>query len=277
MTLQQNDSEFGTINRSQDEVQLENDPAANCESKPVSKPHLVTFFYCVAMARPRHYLKNILVLVGVALAGIHQPDAISTSSLIVMGWGIVATCLIASSNYVLNEILDAGSDRFHAAKCNRPMAAGHISRRIAVTEWFVIGSIGMAIAASISWSFFACATWFQLMAVAYNVPPIRLKENPYIDVLSEAVNSPIRLLLGWVLILPQQLPGFWLILAFWMAGAFEMARKRLNEYRFLADPAIAIGYRKSFAHYNDRRLKLSMVIYASAVVAFAAIEAALRH
>src|SRR5262249_16684811 len=95
----------------------------------------------------------------------------------------------------------------------------------------------------------------------YNVPPARLKDLPYIDVLAEAVNSPLRVMLGWLLVVPGEFPGLPLILAFWMAGGFEMSRKRLRELRSFDDPAIAAQYRKSFAHYDERRLRSSMIAY----------------
>ena len=44
------------------------------------------------------------------------------------------------------------------------------------------------------------------MGLAYNVPPVRLKEWPYLDVLSESVNNPLRLALGWFALIPDRFP-----------------------------------------------------------------------
>jgi decaprenyl-phosphate phosphoribosyltransferase len=244
------------------------------EAASLPDPRLRQALRYVAIARPHHYAKNILVLVGVALAYFHQPDALTNPRLLLVGWGLLATCLIASSNYVLNEILDASSDRFHRHKSDRPIAAGYISPAVAYGEWLILGVIGQSIAAWIGSSFFAVAIAFQLMAILYNVPPVRLKDLPYLDVLSEAVNSPLRLLLGWLIVLPSELPSLWLILVFWMAGAFEMARKRLKEYRFFQDRTAAAGYRRSFAHYDERHLKSSMAVYASVMAVFGLLESA---
>jgi hypothetical protein len=35
------------------------------------------------------------------------------------------------------------------------------------------------------------------MGCIYNIPPIRSKDVPYIDVLSESINNPLRMLAGW--------------------------------------------------------------------------------
>ena len=78
--------------------------------------------------------------------------------------------------------------------------------------------------------FVATIAFFWIMGVAYNVRPIRTKEVPYVDVLSESVNNPIRLLLGWFALIPDRFPPISLLLAYWMVGAFFMAMKRFAEY-----------------------------------------------
>ncbi len=220
------------------------------------------------MARPHHYPKNLLVIAGSLAACFHHPETFTARLLILLGAGIVSTCLIASSNYVLNEILDAGSDRFHPLKDRRPLVAGDIPPANACWMWIALAVIGLAIAAWIGPSFFAVAAVFQLMAMVYNVPPIRLKDIPYIDVLCEAINSPLRLLLGWVLVLPSEPPRLELVLAFWAAGGWAMAGKRLNELRVFNDRSDAAAYRKSFAHYDESILLKSMFVYGASTAIF---------
>ena len=69
------------------------------------------------------------------------------------------------------------------------------------------------------------------MGVAYNARPVRSKDRAYLDVLSEAVNNPLRFLLGWFALAPYVLPPLSALLAYWMGGAFLMAIKRYSEYR----------------------------------------------
>ena len=42
------------------------------------------------------------------------------------------------------------------------------------------------------------ALW--VMGCVYNIPPVRSKDLPYVDVLSEAINNPIRMLAGWFIV-----------------------------------------------------------------------------
>jgi hypothetical protein len=72
---------------------------------------------------------------------------------------------------------------------------------------------------------------------------VRTKELPYLDVLSESVNNPLRLFLGWFALVADKLPPLSLALAYWMVGAFFMATKRYAEYRFTP---VAGGF---FAYY----------------------------
>ena len=116
--------------------------------------------------------------------------------------------------------------------------------------------------------FFAAAVSLWIMGLIYNVRPIRSKELPYVDVLSESVNNPIRLVLGWFVVSASTIPPVSLLVAYWMVGAFFMGSKRFAEYRMIADKSRAAAYRKSFAHYDDNRLLVSMFFYASAAAMF---------
>jgi hypothetical protein len=101
------------------------------------------------------------------------------------------------------------------------------------------------------------------MGALYNVPPVRLKEWPYVDVLSEAVNNPIRLAMGWHSTGLYVGPPLSIVIAYWMFGAFLMAAKRLAEFRMIDHPATAAKYRKSFGYYNAEKLVESLMFYAS--------------
>jgi decaprenyl-phosphate phosphoribosyltransferase len=109
------------------------------------------------------------------------------------------------------------------------------------------------------------------MGVAYNVPPLRTKEWPYVDVLSESVNNPIRLLLGWFALVSNQVPPVSLLIAYWMVGAFFMGMKRYAELRHIGDPKVAAAYRHSFAWYTEERLLVSVLFYATTCALFAGI------
>jgi decaprenyl-phosphate phosphoribosyltransferase len=222
----------------------------------------------VAIARPDHWFKNVFMVFGIVLAYFYQPSAVTSLDPLVLVWALLATCLVASSNYVINEVLDAPTDRSHPVKRHRPIPSGRVRLPLAYLEWLVLGAIGLGMAYAVNLPFFAAAAALWIMGVVYNVRPLRSKELPYLDVLSESVNNPLRLALGWFVVSAVMIPPLSLIVSYWMAGAFFMASKRFAEYRNIGDPERAAAYRHSFRYYDDERLLISMFFYATAAALF---------
>jgi len=100
------------------------------------------------------------------------------------------------------------------------------------------------------------------MGLLYNIPPIRCKDKVYLDVLSESINNPLRLLGGWFAVGMTVIPPISLVAAYWMIGAFFMTVKRLGEYRRIGDSTVAANYRTSFVHYTEEKLLISTIYYA---------------
>lgn len=176
--------------------------------------------------------------------------------------GVVATCLIASANYVINEWIDAKFDRFHPIKKNRPSVTKDLNPKIIYTEYVILAVVGLAISWQINISFFYAEVLLLIMGILYNVEPIRTKDKPYIDVLSESINNPIRFALGWFIFAPEIFPPSSMLVAYWMGGAFLMGTKRFSEFRYIDDKETAGLYRKSFKHYTELSLLISVFFYA---------------
>ncbi|MGK7394484.1 MAG: UbiA family prenyltransferase [Candidatus Cyclobacteriaceae bacterium M3_2C_046] len=176
--------------------------------------------------------------------------------------GVLATCFIASANYVINEWLDADFDKYHPLKKNRPSVVNKLNPNFIYIEYFLLTLVGLSISFYISMPFFITELVLLIMGIIYNVEPIRSKDKVYLDVLSESVNNPIRFCLGWFLIVPDIYPPISILVAYWMGGAFLMATKRFSEYRFISDKTTASLYRKSFKHYNEVNLLISVFFYA---------------
>jgi 4-hydroxybenzoate polyprenyltransferase len=225
----------------------------------------------VQMARVDHWFKNAFMLAGVILALFVEPALLRLDVVPVLLLALVSTCLVASSNYVLNEMLDAPYDRKHPVKKHRPAAAEKVRRRYALAEWLALAVLGIGLGLLVNRLFAATALSLWVMGIVYNVKPIRSKELPYLDVLSESINNPIRLLLGWLPLIQDRVPPLSLVFSYWMVGAFFMALKRFAEYRTIGDRATAIRYRRSFKHYNEERLLVSVFFYAITAALFAGV------
>lgn len=232
-----------------------------------------SFLDYVRIARPNHWTKHCFMIPGIALAVLLRPVAFQ-DRLVPILVGFLSAAAIASANYVLNEWLDAKYDAYHPTKANRPAVRTQMSRSILLLEYLGLLALGLMGAASVSRIFFAASLAFVLSGWAYNIPPIRTKDRVYLDVLSEAVNSPIRLTLGWAMIDGMTLPPGSLLLAFWMGGAYLMGIKRFAEHRTAhhekTDQTLGL-YRASFQHYTTDSLLLSSFLYAQLAAFFLAV------
>lgn len=216
----------------------------------------------IAIARFDHWFKNVFMLPGFVVAYYAHPELLGLSVVWRVVLALLAAGFVASSNYVINELLDAPYDALHPVKKNRPIPSGLVQSRLALLEWIGFAVVGLLLSSLLGWRFFSVAFVLWIMGCVYNVPPVRSKDKPYVDVLSESINNPLRLLMGWYATGIVNFPPLSLLIAYWMVGAFFMAVKRFAEYRRIGDPAVSATYRRSFQHYTEARLMVSIIYYA---------------
>jgi 4-hydroxybenzoate polyprenyltransferase len=220
------------------------------------------------IARVDHWVKNVFVLPGIVVALSIDRLALAALDPANLLIGLLAVCLVTSSNYVINEVLDAPFDVKHPLKYNRPVASGQVSIPLAYAQWLALVLIGIALGLRISAPFTATLVALWIMGCVYNIPPVRSKDLPYVDVLSEAVNNPLRMLAGWYLVAPSIVPPSSLLMSYWMAGCYFMAIKRYAEFREIGDSSQSAAYRKSFAYYTEERLLISIAFYSALAMLF---------
>ena len=231
-------------------------------SSPATKPTNTSLYGYVQIARVDHWVKNVFVLPGVLVALSLDPGRFRLLSPLNVVLGLLAICLTTSSNYVLNEILDAPYDLFHPVKSGRPVPAGRVRVNIAYMEWIALMLAGVGLGLRISVPFALTLFGLWMAGCAYNIPPLRTKDVPHLDVISEAINNPLRMLAGWYLTQTQAIPITTLLISYWMAGCYFMAIKRYAEFRELTLHQ-AGNYRKSFRFYSERILLVAIVFYGS--------------
>ena len=154
------------------------------------------------MIRVHQWVKNLLIWVPLLAA--HRLTSIRGIALATAAFLSFSFC--ASSVYVLNDLLDIESDRQHARKRNRPLAAG----KIAVNQALVVGLLLFVAAA---WLALRVSSLFTLtvgiyfaMTLAYSM---RLKRQVIVDVMLLAALYTIRVVAGAVA--TTVVPSFWLL------------------------------------------------------------------
>jgi 4-hydroxybenzoate polyprenyltransferase len=233
---------------------------------PVARPTLRGHFQ---IARLDHWVKNVFVLPGIAVAltvdpaRAHDPDLARRIFI-----GLLAVCLMSSSNYVINELLDAPTDALHPSKRARPVPSGRVHAGAAYAQWIALAVVAVALGSLVSLPFALTLVAFWAMGCLYNLPHARTKDVPYLDVLTESLNNPLRLLAGWLITGTHALPPTSLLVSYWMIGCYFMAIKRFAEYRALRATGGGAGYRRSFSFYDERRLLVSITFYGSQATLF---------
>lgn len=241
------------------------------QSEPISVPFGERLRAHLAIARLDHSIKNLFVLPGVIVPLSVDPALLNVHLIKNLVLAFFAITLVACSNYVINEVLDAPFDRLHPIKKNRPAARGLVSVPAAYVQWLLMMAAGIAIGLTISKMFALMALILWIMGCIYNFPPIRTKDVPYLDVLTESINNPLRMLLGWYAVTSVIIPPVSLLIAYWMIGCYFMALKRFSELSELhksGDHALAGSYRASFKRYTPESLLVSVLFYASTAMLF---------
>jgi decaprenyl-phosphate phosphoribosyltransferase len=215
--------------------------------------------------RPKRWYRNLTMVLGSVIAlkllhiSFHQITRASTLTHFFIV--LIATCLVASGNYGINEVLDAEADSHHPEKKHRAIPSGRISARLVIylsILWYVLGLAMVAALGNVA--VFVSVALLFVSGIVYNVPPIRLKDRAYVDFTSEALNNPIRFLIGWYAITnSHHIAPASFVLGYWFLGVFLMASKRFGEIRIINNQKTAKKYRLSLAHYTEEKLLMSMI------------------
>jgi 4-hydroxybenzoate polyprenyltransferase len=139
-------------------------------------------------ARPHQWLKNILVFLPMLAA--HQIDAVTLVQSLV---AFLCFSLVASSVYVLNDLLDLSADRAHPRKRNRPFASGAIP--VAHGSWMALGFLvaGGGLAITLGPLFLGVMIAYYIATTAYS---ITLKRRLVVDICVLAGLYTIRIIAG---------------------------------------------------------------------------------
>ena len=174
----------------------------------------------------------MFILPGIALALLLRGD--QGEPLLNIPLGFLAAICAASANYVINEWLDRDFDRHHPEKSERAAVQVSLDIRLVYAWYGTLALAAVALGFAIHGGFGVTILCFLAAGLVYNVPPLRSKDRPYLDVVSESVNNPLRLMLGWAMIDPVTLPPVSVLLSFlvwWRIPDEYQALGRVPRYR----------------------------------------------
>jgi len=206
--------------------------------------------------RPRQWSKNLLVFIAPAAAGmldrrLDAQDAVGAFAIF---------CAVASGIYLINDVVDAESDRHHPHKRYRPVAAGALSGTVAV----VVGIGLTAVAVGTAW---LMAGWvlaliiaaYALVSVTYS---IWLKRVPVIELTAVASGFVFRAIAGGA---ATHVPlSSWFLVVTSFGALFVVTGKRTAEYAQLGHGRPE--HRAVLAEYTSSFLQSTLTLTASVTV-----------
>lgn len=209
--------------------------------------------------RPRQWSKNVFVLAAVVFdKKLLNPEAVGKSLA-----GMILFCLLSSSVYLINDILDAEADRNHPQKRNRPIASGKLPVSVAATAALLIIIITIPLSFLLSNLFGWIALVYFLVNLAYST---RLKHIPLIDVLIIAAGFVLRVAAGVSLIEVERFSP-WLYVVTTLLALYIGFGKRRAELTLLQNDAN--NHRRVLEGYNLALLdQLITIVSGTTIVAY---------
>lgn len=207
--------------------------------------------------RPRQWIKNVIVYAALVFDGkLFVPELFLKTTVV-----FVAFCLISSSVYIINDLVDMEKDRQHPRKRNRPLASGQLEPAIA------IGASGLLAILAIGAAFWL-NLWAGVILIIYLAQNIAysfwLKNIVILDVMVLALGFLLRVLAG-VMVVEVQNFSPWLYVCVTLLALFLGFGKRRQEIVLLEDDAA--NHRAILSEYNLPLLDqiISMVVTATLV------------
>lgn len=204
--------------------------------------------------RPTQWTKNLLVAAAPLAAGTLLHPHVLVRTLLTF----VVMTLAAAATYCLNDFVDAEADAAHPVKALRPVAAGTLSRPVALTVAAVLALAALVLATP--WDLRWVVLAYLVLTAGYS---LGLKHQPVVELAVVASGFLLRAVAGGPATGTPLSQWFLIVAAF--GSLFMVAGKRLSELVALdgADPSS----RRLLASYTTSYLRLVVGISASVTIA----------
>ncbi len=173
-------------------------------------------------------------------------------------------CLISSTVYIINDLVDIEKDRAHPVKRLRPLASGQLSPRVAAVAAVILAITALVGAFITNLTLGLVVLAYLLLNLAYS---FYLKHIVIVDVMSIAAGFVLRVVAGAVVV---QVTRFspWLYVCTTLLALFIGLGKRRHELVLLAEDANT--HRAILDHYTIPFLdQLISLVTSTTVIAYA--------
>ncbi len=226
----------------------------------------------IAAMRPKQWTKNLLVFAALLFTLDARHTALDFDRCYA---AFVIFCFLSGSAYLINDVMDVDADRQHPTKRLRPIAAGDLSPRAAVTCSILFTVISLFCAFELRPAFGAAASTYFVLTLWYS---LQLKHIVLIDLLVLAMGFVLRAVAGaWVI---DVRISTWLILCTMLLALFlGIAKRRAELLAVLSGRKIGRGVISEYS--ADLLDQMSMIVTSSLLMSYALYtiqsEAATKH
>ncbi len=212
----------------------------------------------IRLMRPKHYLKNFLVLIPLFFSKIKD-----IKDLFPVIIGFFSFSIISSTIYVINDIMDAEKDRKHPKKCKRPIASEKISKQKATAFSIFLFFSAICLHCLTVKNFFSIATIYIFLYFFINLSySLGLKNKPILDVTLLSSGFLLRVLYGGAI--SKITISHWLYLVIVTFSFYMGFGKRRGEIRLSAKK----NTRNVLKKYNYEFLDKNMNIFTGLTLVF---------
>ncbi len=196
--------------------------SADHHASPIAAAPLSNVRELLRTARPRQWVKNLLVFAAPGTAGLLT----DTRAVLFAAGAFGVFCLAATGTYFLNDALNVDADRRHPSKCRRPVATGAVS--VVVAE--VAGGALLTTAVILA---LVLAGWQLALVVAVYVAlqplySLWLRNVPVVDLVVVASGFVLRAVAGAVAVgVPI---SHWFLIVTSFGSLFLVSGKRTAEH-----------------------------------------------
>ncbi|HVU49960.1 MAG TPA: UbiA prenyltransferase family protein [Polyangia bacterium] len=182
--------------------------------------------------RPHQWVKNIFVAAPLVFARLVGDAHAVTRTLAAFG----IFCLLSSTVYLINDLVDVDKDRAHPVKRHRPIASGALPPGVARVLAGVLGVVTLGGAALLGpgVTFLGAAVAYLALNLVYS---LGLKKVAFIDVACLSGSFLLRVV-GGALAIPVP-PSLWLLACTLLLSSLLGFGKRAHELRVSGDDARA--------------------------------------
>lgn len=202
----------------------------------------------VSALRFHRFGKNLVVIPAMAIAGMN-PEHLPKLFLSLFG-----LLIVSSASYLLNEYLDRKNDLHHPLKSQRAFIQTNVNLQVVIVLVAIMYIFTLFYFYFLNQSSVAMVLAFILSALIYNCSPVRTKDRPVLDLITESLNAPLRLQICWMVVFADYAPLSWTGIYFFINFSC-MSLKRYFEFRYLGKNE-AIIYRPVYRYYSEKCLML---------------------